>query len=61
MNFVPLISTCKCEACGAEGSCAKNELGSQICRNCDPDNWHRAAEAEKNMWLESEIDASGNV
>jgi len=52
MEFIPLIQTCICVICTEQGSCTKHpDSQKPICRACDPDNWERAAAAEKDMYL----------
>lgn len=56
MNFVPLISICKCSHCGEDSSCARDSIGDFVCRGCNPDNWMAAAELEKDQWISGSID-----
>ena len=58
MGFVQYISTRKCGACGKVASCARAEDGIHICRNCNPENWERSAELEKQSWITGDLEAA---
>ena len=55
MNFVPLISICKCSICGEVSSCARDSLDLQVCRGCNSTNWLAAADNEKDQWISGSI------
>ena len=59
MDFVQLISTCKCSVCGMIASCARVSEDTYVCRGCNPENWERSAEIEKDYWLNGSLE-TGN-
>ena len=58
MEFVPLISTCKCIMCGDISSCARLDGDVHVCRSCNPEGWEKAANLEKENWLTGGMEAT---
>ena len=58
MGFVQYISTRKCGACGKVASCARVEGDIHICRTCNPENWEKSAELEKQSWITGDLEAA---
>ena len=51
-----MISTGRCDVCGDQNASVAPLGDDMVCRVCDPENWKLVAEAEKNAWLNGNLD-----
>ena len=58
MEFVPYISMRKCSTCRNVSSCARADDNTHVCRACNPEHWERAAELEKDSWIQGGVEVS---
>ena len=56
MAQASMIRVGRCDLCGDHNASIAYSNDTMVCRVCDPDNWNRVAEEEKDAYLRGEID-----